>query len=173
MKKQRRCFDSRRLDGIYLRMVNQSAPVCLDSSVHAPLLFLLLLSSSSSSSSVSLPLHPLLRNAACSLFSGACVDSPVRFLTQKNKQKSTADERLRRLSRSDVVRICAGITALTASASSPCRNDSWGAWSTKGCKTVLTDASHTKCSCDRVSTFAILAQQPREIVSWILICYSG
>ncbi|XP_036071555.1 adhesion G protein-coupled receptor B3 isoform X6 [Oryzias melastigma] len=42
-------------------------------------------------------------------------------------------------------------------------NDSWGAWSTKGCKTVLTDASHTKCSCDRVSTFAILAQQPREI----------
>ncbi|XP_031159071.1 adhesion G protein-coupled receptor B3 isoform X6 [Sander lucioperca] len=42
-------------------------------------------------------------------------------------------------------------------------NDSWGAWSTKGCKTVLTDASHTKCLCDRVSTFAILAQQPREI----------
>uniref|UniRef100_A0A673BHJ3 Adhesion G protein-coupled receptor B3 n=1 Tax=Sphaeramia orbicularis TaxID=375764 RepID=A0A673BHJ3_9TELE len=36
-------------------------------------------------------------------------------------------------------------------------------WSTKGCKTVLTDASHTKCLCDRVSTFAILAQQPREI----------
>uniref|UniRef100_A0A674ND28 Adhesion G protein-coupled receptor B3 n=1 Tax=Takifugu rubripes TaxID=31033 RepID=A0A674ND28_TAKRU len=46
---------------------------------------------------------------------------------------------------------------------SRCRNDSWGAWSTKGCKTVLTDASHTKCLCDRVSTFAILAQQPREI----------
>uniref|UniRef100_A0A8K9WW88 Adhesion G protein-coupled receptor B3 n=1 Tax=Oncorhynchus mykiss TaxID=8022 RepID=A0A8K9WW88_ONCMY len=43
------------------------------------------------------------------------------------------------------------------------RNDSWGTWSTKGCKTVLTDASHTKCLCDRVSTFAILAQQPREI----------
>ncbi|XP_074532758.1 adhesion G protein-coupled receptor B3 isoform X11 [Halichoeres trimaculatus] len=42
-------------------------------------------------------------------------------------------------------------------------NDSWGAWSAKGCKTVLTDASHTKCLCDRVSTFAILAQQPREI----------
>uniref|UniRef100_A0A3P9QIB9 Adhesion G protein-coupled receptor B3 n=1 Tax=Poecilia reticulata TaxID=8081 RepID=A0A3P9QIB9_POERE len=42
-------------------------------------------------------------------------------------------------------------------------NDSWGAWSAKGCKTVLTDASHTKCSCDRVSTFAILAQQPRGI----------
>ncbi|KAG9344227.1 hypothetical protein JZ751_010896, partial [Albula glossodonta] len=43
------------------------------------------------------------------------------------------------------------------------RNDSWGTWSAKGCKTVLTDASHTKCLCDRVSTFAILAQQPREI----------
>uniref|UniRef100_A0A8C9WF16 Adhesion G protein-coupled receptor B3 n=1 Tax=Scleropages formosus TaxID=113540 RepID=A0A8C9WF16_SCLFO len=43
------------------------------------------------------------------------------------------------------------------------RNDSWGSWSAKGCKTVLTDASHTKCLCDRVSTFAILAQQPREI----------
>ncbi|XP_056292077.1 adhesion G protein-coupled receptor B3 isoform X2 [Pseudoliparis swirei] len=42
-------------------------------------------------------------------------------------------------------------------------NDSWGAWSKKGCTTVLTDASHTKCLCDRVSTFAILAQQPREI----------
>uniref|UniRef100_A0A8C9TNF9 Adhesion G protein-coupled receptor B3 n=1 Tax=Scleropages formosus TaxID=113540 RepID=A0A8C9TNF9_SCLFO len=42
-------------------------------------------------------------------------------------------------------------------------NDSWGSWSAKGCKTVLTDASHTKCLCDRVSTFAILAQQPREI----------
>ncbi|XP_035385836.1 adhesion G protein-coupled receptor B3 [Electrophorus electricus] len=42
-------------------------------------------------------------------------------------------------------------------------NDSWGTWSSKECKTVLTDASHTKCLCDRVSTFAILAQQPREI----------
>ncbi|KAM9809654.1 adhesion G protein-coupled receptor B3 isoform 2-T2 [Syngnathus typhle] len=42
-------------------------------------------------------------------------------------------------------------------------NDSWGAWSTKACRTVLTDASHTKCLCDRVSTFAILAQQPREM----------
>uniref|UniRef100_A0A8C1WGX4 Adhesion G protein-coupled receptor B3 n=1 Tax=Cyprinus carpio TaxID=7962 RepID=A0A8C1WGX4_CYPCA len=43
------------------------------------------------------------------------------------------------------------------------RNDSWGSWSSKGCRTVLTDASHTKCLCDRISTFAILAQQPREI----------
>ncbi|OWK01478.1 hypothetical protein Celaphus_00018728, partial [Cervus elaphus hippelaphus] len=45
-----------------------------------------------------------------------------------------------------------------------CRNDSLGTWSTQGCKTVLTDASHTKCLCDRLSTFAILAQQPREII---------
>uniref|UniRef100_A0A674K8T7 Adhesion G protein-coupled receptor B3 n=1 Tax=Terrapene triunguis TaxID=2587831 RepID=A0A674K8T7_9SAUR len=44
------------------------------------------------------------------------------------------------------------------------RNDSLGTWSTQGCKTVLTDASHTKCLCDRLSTFAILAQQPREII---------
>nr|XP_023689527.1 adhesion G protein-coupled receptor B3 isoform X1 [Paramormyrops kingsleyae] len=50
-----------------------------------------------------------------------------------------------------------------ASWDSTATNDSWGSWSAKGCKTVLTDASHTKCLCDRVSTFAILAQQPREI----------
>ncbi|XP_069462299.1 adhesion G protein-coupled receptor B3 isoform X3 [Ambystoma mexicanum] len=43
-------------------------------------------------------------------------------------------------------------------------NDSFGTWSTQGCKTVLTDASHTKCLCDRLSTFAILAQQPREMI---------
>ncbi|XP_069455602.1 adhesion G protein-coupled receptor B3 [Ovis canadensis] len=43
-------------------------------------------------------------------------------------------------------------------------NDSLGTWSTQGCRTVLTDASHTKCLCDRLSTFAILAQQPREII---------
>ncbi|XP_072354455.1 adhesion G protein-coupled receptor B3 isoform X1 [Scyliorhinus torazame] len=42
-------------------------------------------------------------------------------------------------------------------------NESTGAWSTLGCKTVLTDASHTKCLCDRLSTFAILAHQPTEI----------
>eukprot|EP00062_Callorhinchus_milii_P018434 gi/632971913/ref/XP_007902402.1/ PREDICTED: brain-specific angiogenesis inhibitor 3-like [Callorhinchus milii] len=42
-------------------------------------------------------------------------------------------------------------------------NDSVGAWTTLGCKTVLTDASHTRCLCDRLSTFAILAQEPREI----------
>uniref|UniRef100_A0AAQ6A179 Adhesion G protein-coupled receptor B3 n=1 Tax=Amphiprion ocellaris TaxID=80972 RepID=A0AAQ6A179_AMPOC len=60
-------------------------------------------------------------------------------------------------------RVTAGIKPSNCLLPPPCRNDSWGAWSTKGCKTVLTDASHTKCLCDRVSTFAILAQQPREI----------
>uniref|UniRef100_A0A670YNC0 Adhesion G protein-coupled receptor B3 n=1 Tax=Pseudonaja textilis TaxID=8673 RepID=A0A670YNC0_PSETE len=39
-----------------------------------------------------------------------------------------------------------------------------GRKNSEGCKTVLTDASHTKCLCDRLSTFAILAQQPREII---------
>ncbi|OCT78367.1 hypothetical protein XELAEV_18029476mg, partial [Xenopus laevis] len=43
-------------------------------------------------------------------------------------------------------------------------NDSFGTWSTQGCKTVFTDASHTRCLCDRLSTFAILAQRPREII---------
>ena len=41
-------------------------------------------------------------------------------------------------------------------------NESLGTWSTQGCKTVLTNASHMKCLRDRLSTFAILAQQPRE-----------
>ncbi|KAM4688027.1 adhesion G protein-coupled receptor B1 isoform 1-T1 [Discoglossus pictus] len=33
-----------------------------------------------------------------------------------------------------------------------------GAWSFKGCRTVPVDSFHTKCSCDRLSSFAILAQ---------------
>ncbi|KAM8967734.1 adhesion G protein-coupled receptor B1 isoform 2-T2 [Pelodytes ibericus] len=32
-----------------------------------------------------------------------------------------------------------------------------GAWSIKGCRTVPVDAYHTKCSCDRFSSFAILS----------------
>ncbi|XP_041422603.1 adhesion G protein-coupled receptor B1-like isoform X3 [Xenopus laevis] len=32
-----------------------------------------------------------------------------------------------------------------------------GAWSLKGCRTVSVDSYHTKCSCDRLSSFAILA----------------
>ncbi|XP_062864238.1 adhesion G protein-coupled receptor B3 [Trichomycterus rosablanca] len=41
-------------------------------------------------------------------------------------------------------------------------NHSWGGWTSRGCRTVLTDASHTKCLCERASAFAILAQQPLE-----------
>ncbi|KAM4705933.1 adhesion G protein-coupled receptor B1 [Rhinophrynus dorsalis] len=33
-----------------------------------------------------------------------------------------------------------------------------GAWSVKGCRTVPVDSFRTKCSCDRLSSFAILAQ---------------
>ncbi|XP_030045872.1 adhesion G protein-coupled receptor B1 [Microcaecilia unicolor] len=33
-----------------------------------------------------------------------------------------------------------------------------GAWSFRGCRTVPVDSFRTKCSCDRLSTFAILAQ---------------
>ncbi|XP_077127451.1 adhesion G protein-coupled receptor B1 isoform X6 [Ranitomeya variabilis] len=33
-----------------------------------------------------------------------------------------------------------------------------GAWSVKGCRTVPVDSFHTKCSCDRLSSFAILSQ---------------
>ncbi|XP_069076950.1 adhesion G protein-coupled receptor B1 isoform X7 [Pleurodeles waltl] len=33
-----------------------------------------------------------------------------------------------------------------------------GAWSFRGCRTVPVDSSRTKCLCDRLSTFAILAQ---------------
>ncbi|KAM6102795.1 adhesion G protein-coupled receptor B1 isoform 11-T11 [Theristicus caerulescens] len=40
----------------------------------------------------------------------------------------------------------------SASASPP------GAWSWRGCRTVPLDASRTKCLCDRLSAFAILAQ---------------
>ncbi|KAG8441560.1 hypothetical protein GDO86_010659, partial [Hymenochirus boettgeri] len=33
-----------------------------------------------------------------------------------------------------------------------------GAWSLKGCRTIPVDPYHTKCSCERLSSFAILAQ---------------
>uniref|UniRef100_A0A8C6XF38 Adhesion G protein-coupled receptor B1 n=1 Tax=Naja naja TaxID=35670 RepID=A0A8C6XF38_NAJNA len=41
---------------------------------------------------------------------------------------------------------------------------SLGAWSWKGCRTVLIDPFRTKCFCDRISTFAILAQINTEKV---------
>uniref|UniRef100_A0A3Q2X8I6 Adhesion G protein-coupled receptor B1 n=1 Tax=Hippocampus comes TaxID=109280 RepID=A0A3Q2X8I6_HIPCM len=38
-----------------------------------------------------------------------------------------------------------------------------GSWSARGCKTVLVDALRTKCLCDRLSTFAILARLHPEM----------
>uniref|UniRef100_A0A3Q2V3A0 Adhesion G protein-coupled receptor B1a n=1 Tax=Haplochromis burtoni TaxID=8153 RepID=A0A3Q2V3A0_HAPBU len=38
-----------------------------------------------------------------------------------------------------------------------------GSWSARGCKTVLVDSFRTKCSCDRLSTFAILARLNPEM----------
>lgn len=40
-----------------------------------------------------------------------------------------------------------------------------GSWDPQGCETVHTQASHTKCLCHQLATFAILAQQPRDSVS--------
>ncbi|XP_051892126.1 adhesion G protein-coupled receptor B2 isoform X2 [Pristis pectinata] len=37
-----------------------------------------------------------------------------------------------------------------------------GSWDPQGCETVHTQASHTKCLCNQLATFAILAQQPRD-----------
>ncbi|XP_055512120.1 adhesion G protein-coupled receptor B2-like isoform X3 [Leucoraja erinacea] len=37
-----------------------------------------------------------------------------------------------------------------------------GSWDPQGCETVHTQASHTKCLCHQLATFAILAQQPRD-----------
>ncbi|OCT94872.1 hypothetical protein XELAEV_18012556mg [Xenopus laevis] len=41
---------------------------------------------------------------------------------------------------------------------------STGSWDTEGCQTLPTQPSHTKCLCDQLSTFAILAQLPKEMV---------
>ncbi|KAG7474731.1 adhesion G protein-coupled receptor B1-like isoform X8 [Solea senegalensis] len=38
-----------------------------------------------------------------------------------------------------------------------------GSWSARGCKTVLVDSFRTKCVCDRLSTFAILARLNPEM----------
>uniref|UniRef100_A0A8B9V2B6 Adhesion G protein-coupled receptor B1 n=1 Tax=Anas zonorhyncha TaxID=75864 RepID=A0A8B9V2B6_9AVES len=48
--------------------------------------------------------------------------------------------------------ICVLFLPSSASASPP------GAWSWRGCRTVPLDASRTKCLCDRLAAFAILAQ---------------
>ncbi|KAG8451547.1 hypothetical protein GDO86_003666 [Hymenochirus boettgeri] len=41
---------------------------------------------------------------------------------------------------------------------------STGDWNTESCQTLPTQPSHTKCLCDQLSTFAILAQLPKEMV---------
>ncbi|XP_077338093.1 adhesion G protein-coupled receptor B2 isoform X6 [Lithobates pipiens] len=39
-----------------------------------------------------------------------------------------------------------------------------GSWDTDSCQTLPTHPSHTKCLCDQLSTFAVLAQLPKEMV---------
>ncbi|CAH2222310.1 adhesion G -coupled receptor B2 isoform X1 [Pelobates cultripes] len=41
---------------------------------------------------------------------------------------------------------------------------STGNWDTESCQTLPTHPSHTKCLCDQLSTFAVLAQLPKEMV---------
>uniref|UniRef100_A0AAQ5XJ13 Adhesion G protein-coupled receptor B1a n=1 Tax=Amphiprion ocellaris TaxID=80972 RepID=A0AAQ5XJ13_AMPOC len=48
---------------------------------------------------------------------------------------------------------------------SPCSASLLGSWSARGCKAVLVDSFRTKCVCDRLSTFAILARLNPEMVS--------
>ncbi|KAM4797334.1 adhesion G protein-coupled receptor B2 isoform 14-T15 [Rhinophrynus dorsalis] len=40
---------------------------------------------------------------------------------------------------------------------------STGTWNTESCQTLPTHPSHTKCLCDQLSTFAVLAQLPKEL----------
>ncbi|XP_069613111.1 adhesion G protein-coupled receptor B2 isoform X8 [Ranitomeya imitator] len=39
-----------------------------------------------------------------------------------------------------------------------------GSWETESCQTLPTHPSHTKCLCNQLSTFAVLAQLPKELV---------
>ncbi|XP_056412947.1 adhesion G protein-coupled receptor B2 isoform X6 [Hyla sarda] len=39
-----------------------------------------------------------------------------------------------------------------------------GTWDTESCQTLPTHPSHTKCLCNQLSTFAVLAQLPKELV---------
>ncbi|XP_043938669.1 adhesion G protein-coupled receptor B2 isoform X2 [Protopterus annectens] len=39
-----------------------------------------------------------------------------------------------------------------------------GNWDTEGCQTVLSHSSYTKCLCNQLSTFAVLAQEPKDLV---------
>ncbi|XP_055254326.1 adhesion G protein-coupled receptor B2 isoform X8 [Moschus berezovskii] len=38
-----------------------------------------------------------------------------------------------------------------------------GDWDTESCQTLETQAAHTRCLCQRLSTFAVLAQPPRDL----------
>lgn len=55
--------------------------------------------------------------------------------------------------------------------SPPRRFSLLGSWSARGCRTVPVDSFRTKCICDRLSTFAILARLNPDMVSRPLACY--
>ncbi|XP_078248150.1 adhesion G protein-coupled receptor B1 isoform X4 [Pogona vitticeps] len=54
-------------------------------------------------------------------------------------------------------------TITSSSSSSSFSSSQLGAWSWRGCRTVPVDPFRTKCLCDRISTFAILAQLSAEM----------
>ncbi|XP_042321207.1 adhesion G protein-coupled receptor B1-like isoform X2 [Sceloporus undulatus] len=54
-------------------------------------------------------------------------------------------------------------STITSSSSSSFSSSQLGAWSWRGCRTVPVDPFRTKCLCDRISTFAILAQLSAEM----------
>ncbi|XP_062836019.1 adhesion G protein-coupled receptor B1 isoform X4 [Anolis carolinensis] len=56
-------------------------------------------------------------------------------------------------------------TITSSSSSSSFSSSQLGAWSWRGCRTVPVDPFRTKCLCDRISTFAILAQLSAEMNS--------
>lgn len=45
------------------------------------------------------------------------------------------------------------------------RDASSGDWDTESCQTLETQAAHTRCQCQYLSTFAVLAQPPKDLVS--------
>lgn len=45
------------------------------------------------------------------------------------------------------------------------RDASSGDWDTESCQTLETQAAHTRCQCQHLSTFAVLAQPPKDLVS--------
>uniref|UniRef100_A0A8C7X3Z2 Adhesion G protein-coupled receptor B1a n=1 Tax=Oryzias sinensis TaxID=183150 RepID=A0A8C7X3Z2_9TELE len=69
------------------------------------------------------------------------------------------------------VRVCAPVClraclpACLRACECVCSSSLLGSWSAKGCKAVLVDSFRTKCVCDRLSTFAILARLNPDMVS--------